>query len=111
MRHFLARNTIERAFGLLKKRWSILRHSSCFGKMTQVRIVNACFILHNFLREEKLKEGDLLHEVDNELSNVTGIDEEEEEAYISLVRSSPEGNNFRNELARKMFAGYQRQRA
>ena len=79
--------------------------------MTQVRIINACFILRNFLREEKLKEGDLLHEVDNELSNVTGIDEEEEEAYISLVRSSPEWNNFRDELARKMFADYQRQRA
>ena len=63
------------------------------------------------MREKKLEEGDLLHEVDNELSNVIGIYEEEEEAYISLVRSSPEWNNFRDELARKMFADYQRQRA
>ncbi|KAL6497132.1 hypothetical protein OROGR_029061 [Orobanche gracilis] len=46
--HSSARNTIERAFGLLKKRWSILRDVSFFLKKNQIRIINACFILHLF---------------------------------------------------------------
>ena len=72
--------------------------------------MNACFILHNFLREEKLEELDLLHEVNQELSNIEGIDEEGEEDYISLVRSSHEWNVFRDELAERMFMDYQRRR-
>ena len=49
LRHSRARNVIERAFGLLKKRWSILRTPSFFDIKTQVGIINACCILHNFI--------------------------------------------------------------
>ncbi|EEF36147.1 conserved hypothetical protein [Ricinus communis] len=41
-------NTIERAFGLLKKWWAIFWTLSFLDKKTQVRIINACFIVHNF---------------------------------------------------------------
>ncbi|XP_048497872.1 protein ALP1-like [Beta vulgaris subsp. vulgaris] len=110
LRHSSARNTIERAFGLLKKRWSIIRDPSFYGKKTQVKIMNACFILHNFLREEKLEEESLLQEVDQDLLNAEGIDEEQQEDYIMAIRSSHEWNEFRDDLARKLFADYQRRR-
>ena len=53
LRHASARNAIERSFGILKKRWSILRTPSFFDIKTQIRIINACFVLHNFIRDEQ----------------------------------------------------------
>ncbi|XP_073034997.1 uncharacterized protein [Primulina eburnea] len=51
-RHSQARNIIERAFGLLKKRWAILRSPSFYPLKTQNRIIMACMLLHNFIRSE-----------------------------------------------------------
>ncbi|XP_074315293.1 uncharacterized protein LOC141651481 [Silene latifolia] len=103
LRHSSARNTIERAFGILKKRWAILRKSSFFDKKTQVRIINACFILHNFVRGENMNEDDLLAEVDEELANSIGDDTEVEDdvGLVSTVRSTEEWNAFRDNLALK----------
>ncbi|XP_020256410.1 protein ALP1-like [Asparagus officinalis] len=78
LRHSSARNTIERAFGVLKKRWTILRTTSFFDKKTQVRIINACFILHNFVRDKNMEENDLLREVDEELENTNTFDSDNE---------------------------------
>ncbi|XLR61391.1 hypothetical protein S83_012063, partial [Arachis hypogaea] len=48
--HSYARNIIEHYFGLLKKRWKILK-SHCFYKIkTQNRIIIACYLLQNFIR-------------------------------------------------------------
>ena len=52
--HASARNAVERSFGILKeKRWNILRTPSSFDIKTQIRIINACFVLHNLIRDEK----------------------------------------------------------
>lgn len=112
LRHSSARNTIERAFGLLKKRWAILRKSSFYDKQTQVRIINACFVLHNFVREENLNEENLLNEVDDDLSNVEAFDtmEDEGEDFISTAQASPQWNNLRDEMSQKMFPEYQARR-
>nr|KYP43589.1 hypothetical protein KK1_034967 [Cajanus cajan] len=40
-------------FGILKKRWSILRTPSFFDIKTQIRNINACFVLYNFIRDEQ----------------------------------------------------------
>lgn len=112
LRHSSARNTIERAFGLLKKRWAILRKSSFYEKQTQVRIINACFVLHNFVREENMDEENLLYEVDEDLSNVEAVDtlEDEGEDFVSTTQASPQWNDFRDELAKKLFREYQARR-
>lgn len=49
-RHARARNVIERCFGLLKKRWAILRSPSFYPIRTQCRMILACGLLHNFIR-------------------------------------------------------------
>ncbi|XP_057249069.1 protein ALP1-like [Beta vulgaris subsp. vulgaris] len=112
LRHSSARNTIERAFGLLKKRWAILRKSSFYEKQTQVRILNACFVLHNFVREENMDEENLLYEVDEDLSNVEAVVtlEDEGEDFVSTTQASPQWNDFRDELAKKLFREYQARR-
>ncbi|KAK2365165.1 hypothetical protein QL285_030112 [Trifolium repens] len=52
MKHSMARNVIERTFGLLKMRWAILRSRSFYPIKIQIRIINACCLLHNFIRRE-----------------------------------------------------------
>ena len=50
MKHSQARNVIERCFGILKKRWAILRSPSFYPIRLQGRMVIACALLHNFIR-------------------------------------------------------------
>ncbi|KAL0295082.1 UNVERIFIED_CONTAM: hypothetical protein Sradi_6853600 [Sesamum radiatum] len=52
MKHASARNVIERTFGLLKARWAILRSPSFYHIDDQNRIIIACCLLHNFIRQE-----------------------------------------------------------
>lgn len=107
LRHSSARNTIERAFGLLKKRWAILRTASFFNVKTQVRIINACCIIHNFLRDE-MPEDELLNDVDQDLENSLELGNEDvDEEYIRAVRVTEEWTTFRDTLAIQMFEEYQ----
>ncbi|XP_057538110.1 uncharacterized protein LOC130815637 [Amaranthus tricolor] len=78
----LARNIIERCFGLLKGRWSILRSPSFVAIQTQGRIVMACYLLHNLLRkvmptddieEEEMSDNDLDDDFDDEVDYITTI--------------------------------------
>nr|XP_043616153.1 protein ALP1-like [Erigeron canadensis] len=52
MKHSSARNVIEQCFGVLKKRWAILRSPSFYPIRTQNNIILACCLLHNFIRNE-----------------------------------------------------------
>ncbi|XP_043709165.1 uncharacterized protein LOC122658309 [Telopea speciosissima] len=49
LRHIKLRSIIERAFGLLKSRFKILKSRSEFPYKTQVKIVLACVLLHNHI--------------------------------------------------------------
>ncbi|XP_020258599.1 protein ALP1-like [Asparagus officinalis] len=105
-RHPSARNTIERAFGLLKKRWAILRTASFYSVKTQIRIINACCILHNFLREE-MNEDDLLNDMDQELEDALVLEiENVDEECITTVRVTDEWSTFRDDLAMQMWDEY-----
>ncbi|XP_042034187.1 uncharacterized protein LOC121780637 [Salvia splendens] len=52
MRHTKARNVIERAFAVLKMCWGILRSASYYPIQTQIRLIMACFLFHNYIRRE-----------------------------------------------------------
>ena len=54
-RHSALRNVIERCFGVLKRRFAILRGPvPNFYMTTQINVVIACCTLHNFIRDELL---------------------------------------------------------
>lgn len=49
--HASIRNVVERAFGVLKGRWHILKEIPFYGRAKQPKIVIACCALHNYLVE------------------------------------------------------------
>ncbi|KAK2641177.1 hypothetical protein Ddye_022940 [Dipteronia dyeriana] len=83
MKHASARNVIERCFGLLKKRWAMLRSPSFYLIKTQYKIIVACSLLHNIIRREMTVDP-LEHEaegwrdksfpLDERLANIFGKD-------------------------------------
>ncbi|KAF9618779.1 hypothetical protein IFM89_002647 [Coptis chinensis] len=48
--HSSLRNVIEKTFGVLKARFKILKKMVPYSFRTQVQIVVACMVIHNFLR-------------------------------------------------------------
>jgi hypothetical protein len=54
--HSSLRNVIERAFGVLKQKWRILKAMPSFSLERQKEIIIACFALHNFIRDSQLRD-------------------------------------------------------
>ncbi|CAN6447793.1 unnamed protein product [Victoria cruziana] len=52
-RHSLLRSTIDRAFGVLKARFPILKTEPLYHIKTQVKVVIAACVIHNHIRREK----------------------------------------------------------
>jgi hypothetical protein len=51
-----ARKSIERAFGVLKKRWHVIRYPTRYWKKeTMIDVVYACIILHNMILQDEDK--------------------------------------------------------
>lgn len=104
MMHSSARNVIERCFGILKKRWAILRSPSFYPVKTQNRIVLACCILHNYIRTESTFDQAEIdfdaHALDepNELNEHEAVQD-----HILTIGASDEWTAFRNNLANSMF--------
>jgi hypothetical protein len=60
--HSSLRNVVERAFGVLKGKWRILKGVPRYERDKQAKIVVACFALHNYV----LHCGDILLHHDNQ---------------------------------------------
>ena len=103
LRHSCARNVIERAFGVLKKWWAILRDSTWFSPEVVSRMVHACCLLHNFIKKEVG-----IDEVERAFNHVPLVDmpanaNEEVDDSIPSMLPSPEWTAFRNNLAEDMW--------
>ena len=104
MKHSRARNIIERCFGLLKKRWAILRSPSFYPIKTQCRIISACCLLHNLIRREMPV--DPLEEPMNETNGGDSAEAQEMGGppnIISSIESSNQWTEWRDNLAKHMF--------
>jgi hypothetical protein len=100
-RHSSLRNVVERTIGLLKKRFSYLRHSPFYDIQTQSKVILACCTLHNFLREvdpEDLCEGDEDVDEDDQYDNL------QEDSVV--IQPSPTWIAKRDALAELMWNEY-----
>ncbi|KAL0000657.1 hypothetical protein SO802_014438 [Lithocarpus litseifolius] len=98
MKHSSARNIIERAFGLLKGRWAILRSRSFYPIKTQCWIISACALLHNYIRREM----SLDPEENSPLSDNSSAQELDGER-IRYVETSDAWSDWRDKLAEEMY--------
>ncbi|KAL0413824.1 UNVERIFIED_CONTAM: hypothetical protein Sradi_1584100 [Sesamum radiatum] len=98
LRHSSARNVIERTFGLLKARWGILRSSSYYPIKVQNRIIMACCLLHNFIRNEMT-----VDPIEIEIPEIVEPVGDSGGEFISTIDTNPIWSNWRDELASRMY--------
>jgi len=97
MRHSSARNVIKRCFGMLKQRWGILRSPSFYPARTHNKVIIACCLLHNLIRQQG---EDLL---DNEMEAIDPDAQGMENPSVGTMETSDEWAAFRDNLANQMF--------
>nr|XP_043616213.1 uncharacterized protein LOC122588143 [Erigeron canadensis] len=102
LRHASLRNSIERVFGVLKKRFPIIRSGTepFYSCETQSSIFLACCILHNFLLEED-RDQELEDKVIQELLNGTP-----DENHDPTRDTDGGGEQIRNSIANQMWNDY-----
>ncbi|KAL0386298.1 UNVERIFIED_CONTAM: hypothetical protein Sradi_3024100 [Sesamum radiatum] len=83
MKHASARNVIERMFGLLKARWAILRSPAFYSIKIQNRIIMACCLLDNYIRQE-MADDPIEQVLTDEGSGVEDSDD-----YLGTIDSNP----------------------
>ncbi|XP_057779518.1 uncharacterized protein LOC130998101 [Salvia miltiorrhiza] len=105
LRHSKARNAVERAFGIMKMRWGILRSPTFYPIKVQNRLIMASFLINNFIRME-MPVDPIEQELDAmEQANAIGVAVGPDE-YIDTVESSPQWNAARDDLAEGMWLQY-----
>jgi len=99
MRHSSARNVIERAFGMLKGRWAILRGKSYYPVDVQCKTIHACCLLHNLIIRE-MGPNSLLDEGEGSQGGPIPTDNEN----IEFVETSDAFTAWRDNIANQMWA-------
>ncbi|CAL1408226.1 unnamed protein product [Linum trigynum] len=100
MRHSTTRNGVERAFGILKMRWAILRDTTWFLTKMVTKKVNACCLLHNFIRGEVGADVFERLYIDEDEDDETDVVDEE---LIPHIQPSVEWSEFRQKLAQDLW--------
>ncbi|XP_012853246.1 PREDICTED: uncharacterized protein LOC105972811 isoform X1 [Erythranthe guttata] len=106
LKHSKARNAIERAFGILKSRWGILRSASYYPIKIQNRIIMACCLLHNFIRTTN----DFDPEENVVAQEIIRKNPDRSYAVIQSVEPSDEWTAWRDTLAMNMYNNWLRER-
>ncbi|XP_047306619.1 putative nuclease HARBI1 [Impatiens glandulifera] len=110
--HSSLRTTIERTFGVWKKKWRILENLCGFSIKTQTHIVVATMCLHNFVRRNVIDEGVDDNAEDGHSNN--NYDDDENDYILEESIDHNEGEEmrvFRDSLASKLWQRRCRERA
>ena len=99
LRHASLRNVVERAFGVIKQRFPILKMMTSYPMVTQIDLINICFMIHNFIRVNQGYE-DEFDEWNEEHNDENGDLNAENDDIAGA-------NNKREEIAQHMWASYQ----
>ncbi|XP_041989894.1 uncharacterized protein LOC121741250 [Salvia splendens] len=102
MRHTSARNIIQRAFVVLKMRWSILRSASYYPIETQIMLIMACFLLHNYIRGEMAVDP-MEQLVDTNMVDNEMFAEQDDTEHIEFIDPTIDWNNKRDQMAAGMW--------
>nr|GEW27231.1 protein ALP1-like [Tanacetum cinerariifolium] len=108
MKHSSARNVIERCFGILKARWGILRDNSYYPVDLKNKIIMACCLLHNFIRQEMPVDQ---FKTKNKHDEGTGDVGGGGVGNINSIGTSNEWTAFRDNLAENMTSQQKEHRA
>ncbi|KAJ9564195.1 hypothetical protein OSB04_000161 [Centaurea solstitialis] len=103
--HAQLRNVIERAYGVLKARFPILKQMAPFPFTIQRNVVIACFAIHNFIRKYNIQD-QLFMEINedtifNNEEDVEGIGEEELDVSQWGANSTTYMANLRDGIAKR----------
>ncbi|XP_057791972.1 uncharacterized protein LOC131008888 [Salvia miltiorrhiza] len=101
MRHTKARNCIERAFGIMKMRWGILRSTTYYPVKVQNRLIMACFLLNNFIRSQMVN--DPLEQQFDDIANMEAEAGPDVDEFVDSVEVSREWNASRDAIAQGMW--------
>jgi hypothetical protein len=101
-----ARNDIERAFGVLRRRFCILKQPARLYDRNQLHnVVLACIVLHNMIVEDE-KEDDLEENLDLNEAPSTVIVEEPEfspDQYVTFERVLEKDSDIRDRSAHHRY--------
>jgi hypothetical protein len=103
LRHASLRNVIERIFGVVKRKYQILRSPSEYSIDTQTRIILACCTLHNWVRSREGEKADQFLD----LQSMPLEDIQPVIAYPQGSITSKKMDQFRDKIAEKMWSDYQ----
>ncbi|XP_076917826.1 uncharacterized protein LOC143578030 [Bidens hawaiensis] len=106
-KHEWARKDIERAFGVLKKRWSIVRHPARILHMDKLRnIMYTCIILHDMILEDSGREI-CQGEYDDAPDLMTTLNEDERFAILLRTRKKETNFSLRADLVEHIWRSKQ----
>lgn len=97
-KHAQARNVIERMFGVAKARWQILKRMPSYTFKRQCDLVEACFILENFIKINRTDE-----EIEDMAVDPRGGEDEDSQPLQPNVRYDGRGER-RRAIAEALWA-------
>lgn len=86
-----ARRYVECAFGILSNKWRIFHRPLNLSEEFTVKVIKACCVLHNFVRE---RDGYLFEDT----LMITGL-EDQPNIAVTQIRNGPKINEIRGALA------------
>ncbi|XP_076909982.1 uncharacterized protein LOC143567446 [Bidens hawaiensis] len=106
-KHESARKDIERAFGVLKKRWSIIRQPARFLQMDKlINIMYTCIILHNMILEDSGR-AVCQGEYNDEPEPICTLNEDEKLANLLKTRKRETNFSVQSDLVEHLWSNKQ----